>query len=243
MTELIFLLIFLALMIGIWLLNLRRQERNLRRIEAFRGLRRAIDMAVEDGTRLHLTLGSTNILSDRTAAAFVGLSMLKRISRIAVHSDNPPITTSGDGALMLLSQDTIRSTFRHMGSRNYDPSLGRITGVTPFSYAAGTLAVLNEEGISTNIMAGSFNNEIALLTSVRDRLPVHTLAGSDNLASQAVLYASADEVLIGEELYAGASYVGAGKMHDASLHAEDVIRWLIIGIMVLGSIAKFAGVL
>ena len=62
------------------------------------------------------------------------------------------------------------------------------------------------------------------------------MAGTDNLPAQAILYATADEQLIGEDLFAGGAYVGAGPMHIASLHAQDVIRWLLIGILTISTL-------
>jgi hypothetical protein len=70
-----------------------------------------------------------------------------------------------------------------------------------------------------------------------------TLGGTDNLSGQAVLFASAHEPLIGEETYAGGAYLGAGPMHTASLYAQDILRWVIIGLIVVGVILKLIGVL
>ena len=118
---------------------------------------------------------------------------------------------------------------------NYDLSAGRVTGLTPFSFAAGTIPVIREEAVSANLLIGTFGNEIALISGAGGRR-VLTLAGTDNLPAQAILYATADEQLIGEELFAGGAYVGAGPMHIASLHAQDVIRWLLIGILTISTL-------
>jgi hypothetical protein len=34
-------------------------------------------------------------------------------------------------------------------------------------------------------------------------------------------------------MYAGGAYLGAGPMHEASLHAQDVFRWVIAGLIIL----------
>jgi len=234
--ELGFLLLFAGTMIAFSIINRRRQGANIRDIHAFSRMRRAIDLAVEDGTRMHVSLGRADITGKNSAAALVGLSMLHRITKIAADSDRPPIATSGDGGLALVSQDTLRSTYHTMGAlSNYDLSAGRVTGLTPFSFAAGTIPVIREEAVSANLLIGTFGNEIALISGAGGR-SVLTLAGTDNLPAQAILYATADEQLIGEELFAGGAYVGAGPMHIASLHAQDVIRWLLIGILIISTL-------
>jgi len=67
------------------------------------------------------------------------------------------------------------------------------------------------------------------------------VAGTDNLPAQAVLYATAHEPLIGEELYAGGAYLNAGIMHDASLQTQDIFRWALIIVIILGILAKLLG--
>ena len=111
---LVFVLLFGGLIAILALIQRRRPILSLREIPAFLRLGRAIRLAVEDGTRVHFSVGRGDITSGQSAAAFAGLSMLERIARIASVSDHPPIVTSGDGALTILAQDTLHSTYRAM---------------------------------------------------------------------------------------------------------------------------------
>ncbi|MBW8010208.1 MAG: hypothetical protein FVQ83_03050 [Chloroflexi bacterium] len=233
-TGLGLVLSFFGLIVGFSFINRRRSGANLREIPAFSRLRNAIELAVEDGTRLHISIGRGDITGPQSTAAFVGLSMLKRITTVASDSDNPPIATAGDGALALLAQDTLRSTYQSLGAlNNYDITQGRAAGLTPFSFAAGTLPIISDEDVSANILVGSFGTEIGLITTTGGHRQTLSLAGTDNIPAQAILYATADEQLIGEELYAGGAYVGAGPMHIASLHAQDIMRWALIAIIII----------
>jgi hypothetical protein len=56
-----------------------------------------------------------------------------------------------------------------------------------------------------------------------------------------VLYATAHEPLIGEELYAGGAYLQAGLAHEASLRAQDTVRWILVIVIILGVIVKALG--
>lgn len=234
LTNLIVIAAFAGLMAGFFLLGQRRTERHLRDIPSFYRLRGTVELAVEDGTRIHIAIGRGDVLSPRGASALVGLSMLRQIAMVASESDHPPLATAGDGLLGILAQDTLRAAFNalNLGS-GFDPSYGRVTGLTPFSYGAGTMPVIFDEAISANLMIGSFGNEAALITSAGERSQTRTLAGTDNLPGQAILYASAHEPLIGEELYAGGAYLDANPMHEASLHAQDVVRWVVIGLVIV----------
>ncbi|MGB7095103.1 MAG: DUF6754 domain-containing protein [Anaerolineales bacterium] len=239
---LIFVLVFFGLMIAVAILSRQREALRLREIPAFNRLRRAIGLAVEAGSRLHISLGRGQMLSKQSAIGYVGLSILNRIGRSTSISDRPPVATSGEGTLGILSQDSQREAAKYLGVRS-DPTRGRITGLTPFSYAAGTLSFIEEEEIGANLLIGSFGIEVALITDAAERKEGMTLGGTDNLTGQAVLFATAQEPLIGEETYAGGAYLGAGRMHTASLYVQDILRWVLIGLILIGAILKLFGVL
>jgi hypothetical protein len=119
------------------------------------------------------------------------------------------------------------------------PTGGQVSGLTPFSYAAGTLPAIFDEHVSTTILSGHFGSEVALITDASERVGALTLAGSEDLPAQAVLYAAAQEPLIGEELFAAGAYLNAGPLHTASLRTQDVLRWVLILAILVGAILKF----
>lgn len=231
-------LIFLFSLPRLW-----KTRRVLRSIPALNRLRRAIGLAVEDGTRLHVSLGKSSIFSATNASALVGLSTLERVAQLSLVSDRPPVATSGDGTLSVLSQDTLRAAYRIANvPEQYDPDRGRLAGATPLSYIAGTLPVIRDERVSTNILVGNFGPEIGLVADASDRQNSFTLATSDALAAQATLYATAEETLIGEELFALPAYLQAGTVYQASLSVQDVLRWVVIGLIILAALLSIAGI-
>jgi len=221
----------------------RRSPAVLRQIEAFERLKRAAGVSVETGTRLHISLGRGNLLTSRGGSAFAGLAMLRRLAERASVSDRPPIATSGDASISLLSQDTLQAGYQAAGAEDqYRVSTGRLTGLTPFAYAAGTIPITRDENVSANVVIGNLGVEVALLAEAADRQDAHLIAASDNLSAQSVLYATAQEPLVGEELFASGAYIGAGPSHEASLQAQDILRWLVIVAIAAGAILKLLGV-
>lgn len=215
-----------------------------RSIPAFQRLRRGIGLAVEQGTRLHISLGKGDLLSSNNTSALVGLTTLERVARLSTASDRPTVATSGSGALAILSQDSLHAAYRTANAaEQYDADRGRLAGPTPFSYIAGVLPVVRSEHVSTHLLIGNFGPEIGLVTDEADQVSAFTLASSDSLPAQAVLYATADEPLIGEELYAVPAYLQSGPLHTASLRAQDILRWGVAGIVLVAVILKMVGVL
>jgi hypothetical protein len=237
-------IIFLsAALLGGVALFLRKSSPVFREIPAFTHLRHAIGRVVEDGTRLHVSLGRGALATPQSASALAGLTLLRRLAELTSAGDKLPIATSGDAALAILSQDTLQTGSLASAQGAYDPTAGQLTGLTPFSYAAGALPVIRDENISANVLMGNFGVEAALLAEAAERANTFTLAASDNLTAQAVLFASAQEPLIGEELFAAGAYVGAGPLHTASLTVQDILRWLIILVILVGAFLKLTGIL
>jgi hypothetical protein len=231
------------LMILFMLLNRRYPWRGLRSIPAFSRLRQAIFLAVEDGSRLHVSLGKASLFSGQNASGLVGLSILVRVAQLSSISDRPPVATSGDGGFSILSQDTLRAAYRTgNASELYNPDRGRLSGATPLSYTAGALPVIWDENVSTNILIGHFGPEVALLADAAQKKSSYLLAASDTLSAQAVLYAMASEPLIGEELFAGGAYLQTNPSHPASLRAQDILRWLVVATILVGILLKFIGI-
>jgi len=222
----------------------RRPKINLRVIQAFSHFQREVELTVEAGKRLHISLGRGNILDLQGGSAFIGLTILDRCARAASNSDRPPVVTSGDGVITILSQDTLQYTYRSLATeQRYDPTNARLTGLTPMAYAAGAMPAIQDEQVSANIFAGHFGAEVGLLTEAGERCHSLTVAGSDSLPGQAVLYATSEEPLLGEELYAAGAYLGAGSTHSASLLMQDILRWVLVVIIIIGAILKLLGIL
>lgn len=220
----------------------RRSPAAFRVIEAYERLNRSVGLAVENGTRLHISLGRGSLFTARGGSALAGLAMLRRLAQRTSVSDRPPVATSGNASLAILSQDTLQSGYRAAGAEEqYRFSTGRLTGLTPFSYAAGALPVIHDENVSANVILGDLGSEAALLAEASDRQNASLIAASDNLSAQSVFFAASQEPLIGEELFAAGAYVGAGPSHDASLNVQDILRWLIILAILVGAGLKVLG--
>ncbi len=222
----------------------RAQPPVFREIPAMSRLKEAVGQSVEDGTRLHITLGSGSLTTLRGAPGLAGLGVVRRLGALTALGDRPPVVSGGDAALVLLAQQTLHDACRAAAAGEvYRPEAGRLTGLTPFSYAAGALPVTRDEDASVNVVMGNFGVEVALLTDAAERQGAFSLAASDNLTAQAVLYATAREALVGEELFATGAYIGAGAAHTASVQIQDILRSLLIFGILSGVLLTLMGLL
>lgn len=230
----------LLFIIRIWK---RRSPSVVRDLPALMRLYRAIGLSVEDGTRLHISLGHGSLLNAHGGSALAGLAALRVIAERTSVSDQPPVASAGDPTLALLTQDTLQAGYQAAGvDELYVHTSGRLTGFGPFGYAAGAMPITSNENISANILLGHFGAEAGLLAEASERENVTLIGASDDPTAQSILFASSQEPLIGEELFAAGAYIGAGPSHMASLTVQDILRWVIVIALLAGAFLKFAGI-
>lgn len=206
-------------------------------------LGRAIERAVEDGKRVHLSLGTGSVIGADSAPALAGLATLSQIAETTSMSDKPVVATAGDGAMVLLAQDTLRTSYGEAGARGrYQHTSSRLLGPSPLSYVATLPTVLETEDVSVHLMNGAFGVEGGLAADFGEREETLVLAGTDDVQSQALLYVTARYPLIGEEVFATGAYLDVGRMHRASLRTQDVIRYLVVAAMLVGTALRTLGI-
>lgn len=238
------LVIFAALLLLVWTFMKRKAPIAFREIAALTRLKRAAGLAVEDGMRLHVSLGRGGLVTPRGAASLSALALLRQIGEQTSISDRPPVATSGDPVLAALSQDTLQAAYQSAGVEEFfEPASGRLGGMTPFSYAAGAMSVTRQEQVSTDVLIGDFGPEIGLLTEASERENAALIAAAHDPTAQAILFASTSEPLVGEELFAIPAYLGNDPAQRASLQVQDVLRWVLILALLVAAGLKMAGVL
>ena len=214
-----------------------------RSIPAFKILNQMIGRSVEEGRALHLSLGSGALTGRQCTIGFCGLSTLENLSRVSLIGDKPAVCTSGDGGLILLSKDVMNRVYKQAQKLSiYQGVQTRYMGATPGAYVTGTLTALLDESFSGSVFVGDFNSLAVLLIG----LPFHdhaSLTATDCLGTQAAFYACSDESLLGEDAYAAGAYTAPNPSRSASLVTQDVLRWLIVGLVILYIILQLSGVL
>ena len=86
MIELVIILVSAILLFGITLWK-RKSPASLREIPALTSLYRTLGLSIEDGTRLHISLGTGSLLDARGGSALAGLAMLRHLAERTSVSD------------------------------------------------------------------------------------------------------------------------------------------------------------
>jgi len=240
MSPTIYAFLFLLLFAGLlayFTVRVRAGARPaLRRIRAFEVLRELMDRAIESGRTLHLSVGVGGMGDRTTADSMAGLSVLNYLTEQAAETGVAPIVSMADPTLMLFAQNAIRGAY---GDNQIEAqeAYRHVRWIAPqaAAYAAGVMSILSLEDAEANVMVGNFGDEYLLIGETAAWRKVDHVGGTSDPNTLPFIYASAQETLFGEEIYAAGAYLSRIPAHLGSLITQDAMRWL-VALIILGGI-------
>ena len=243
------LLALLAVFVAALVLGTRRAARGMapavRPIPAFGLLLDALRHATEAGRAVHVALGSGSVWGSSTADSLAGLQVLESVAAHAapLGPRSRPIVTVGDATLLPLAQLALRRPYRDAptGQPRSRPAPDvRWLSSTPAAYAAGVMGTLGSDAkrVEASVMVGAFGDEYLLMGEAGVRHHVCQVGGASQPAVLPFVHVTADESLLGEEMYAAGAYLAGKPWHIGSLWAQDVLRWVIVLAIIGGAVVN-----
>jgi len=97
------------------------------------------------------------------------------------------------------------------------------------------MSLVDIEDTEANVLVGNFGDEYLLMgeAAARRGLAGH-IGGTSNPNTLPFIYASAEETLLGEEIYAAGAYLQQRPSQLGSLLTQDTARWLVALFILLG---------
>lgn len=220
------------------------ERRPMRRIAAFERIPRMIGASIEASQPLHVSIGSTTIGDETTLLALLGSEFIYEIARDIAVGDAAPLFTVSEGSALPLAVDTLRRAYEHENRRAVFNSFLPFSvlpmstrwypaGHRSLAFASALTTMQADDELSGNVLVGRYGIELSLILDAAHRHRKPTIATSDQLDGQAIAYALADEVLIGEEIFAAAGYVSDEARLQKRNFAIDAMR----GVLVVAIIA------
>lgn len=257
--TLVVLLVFLPLFYFAYWAIKRGFHFTLRPIASYETLKRLLSQAGEAGRPIHLSLGIAGIGDRFTADTMAGLTVLDYLADRAAVSASPPVITLANPTVLPVAQDIMRRAYaRHGYPEEYDPVQTRFiapdpllsTGQSPnpslyaggqidgFPYAAGTMSLLDRRELIANVMVGLYGDEFLLLAETAGQRQLEQIGGTSAVRVLPFVFTSVAHPLFGEEIYASGAYLSDQPAHVSSLVTQDIMRWVLIGALVIGVIIK-----
>ncbi len=245
MSQPIALSLLLLFFIFILLFTLRARAGRipvLRQIRAFDTLKGLNSRAIESGRSLHLSLGTGGLVNETTADSLAGLTVLNYLAKQAAATGVPPTVSMADPTVMLYAQNILQTA--HTDAPEDLPEAYRHVrwmAPQPAAYAAGVMNLINIDQPAGNVLVGRFGDEYLLMGEIAARSQAKHLGGTSDPNTLPFVYASADETLLGEEIYAAGAYLEKRPVHLGSLMAQDLMRWLLFISILFGIVGATLG--
>jgi hypothetical protein len=211
----------------------------LRPIRAFGQLKELVGRSAETGRPLHMSLGTGGIIDANTAESLAGIILMQHVAGDAVSSGASLTATVSDPTLLPLAQEVGRHAWdarlHRYPARSPDV---RFIAPEPIAYSAGVMDILLGEDVAGNVMVGKFRDEYLLMgeTGVHARVP--QIVGGIDPQALPFIYATANEMLIGEEIFASGAYLSSRSSHVASLRTQDWLRIVVAVAIVVGILVQ-----
>lgn len=240
--EKILLVFFLLIWPVLFYLTLRvkaGKAGELRKLPGIPEISQSIGQSAETGRPLHVSVGVAGVGGVATAETWAGLSLLSQIADRAVACDAPLIVTVADPTVLPVAQDIVRRAYARRGNpEGFDPTRVRFIAPVPMAYAAGVMGLLDRQPLMANVMVGAFGDEYLLMGETGARRQIPQVVGTTDPQTLPLVYASADQTLIGEEIFAAGAYTRRLPIQIGSLLTEDWARWAVIAGIVIAAVAK-----
>ncbi len=215
-----------------------RPNTSSRSIPMFNALGEEVRRSAEEGSFIHVAVGSGSIIGEEALISIGALEGLRDMSDLSAAYDTPLTITAGDPILYLMADDWMRRSYVKLGSvGRYRPTRVQFTAATPVTYAAMTALYLYDKKVGSNVMMGEFGQEVNLIAEAAGRRGTYSSGGVASPPAMAGLYPllGREQLALGEELFAGAAEVTGRPIYRASLWAQDILRILLV-------FALFAGI-
>lgn len=237
--------ILLYFLVMLWRIRKGTIGVTLRPLTGITTLRFLADRAVEEGSTLHLALGTGSLHGATAAESLMGLAVLDTLAAQAARTGQAPVVTTADPVAMLVAQDQLRAGDDARGWRTLDNA--RFVAPTSAAYGAGVRGMMGREALQLNALLGHFRDEYLFLAAEEPsggkQMRRPQVAGTARLESLPLVHLTSQNPIIGEHFFALGAYLGRWPSHLAGLLAQRVARFLIAGLIVAGALLRTFGVL
>ncbi len=201
--------------------------------------------AIEQGKKRQVVLGHQLWSHTYPGLGLHTLSVLPDFLDPESVVDGGQSVSGGDGSLVVFARQMITGRYRDGFSLALqDASLeSKLYGPTPLSFTAGFLPELGMDPQGSLALFGDYGPEAALWVEAARTRHGRVFAAAGSIDSQASLFMTVPDLLIGEEVYMLPGLLSPTSKNRAGWLTEDFVRIILILMIVFGAILKMVGVL
>jgi len=211
----------------------------IRRLPAFDAIEEAVGRAVEQGRPV---LSTYSFKDQFDAPTIVGLETIRYISKLTVEKGGEMLVGAGAARTLPVALENYRLGCLEAGSPEvYQESNVYFFTAQQWAYTSGIMGLMERENPGACIFMGPFLVEGIHLGINSRRIKTMSIAGNTSYSMGAFMFVTMDYVLLGEELFAAGAYMTEDTSNISGLAAEDIMKWVLGAILVIGTLFNMVG--
>ena len=219
-----------------------KHDTHIKRIEAIERIDEAIRRATEMGRPVLTSTGIDSLTSSDAPAVIANLDVIGHVAQETATLGVPLIIAIGPADTLPVATEIYRESCAVSGFPEAfrEDNVRFLTG-QQWAYTAGMFGIMERERPAANIFIGRYHAEALHFGVIGKRTGAMTIAGNTSLGMAAFFVVSCDYTLLGEEVYAAGAYLSQNKDRISSITGQDVIKWMLNVILVIGALAVSLG--
>lgn len=212
----------------------------IRKIAGLSAIDEAVGRATEMGKPVLFVPGIYDMDDIQTIA---GVSILGHVAKKTAEYETNLLVPCTRSLVMSTSQEVVREAYLKAGRvDSFKPENIRYLTDDQFGYVAGVDGIMMREKPAANFYLGVFFAESLILAETGHHVGAIQIAGTAMVHQIPFFVAACDYTLIGEELFAASAYLTREPMQLGTLKGQDVGKFLIIIVIVLGIVLETFGI-
>jgi len=234
LTAILLGLFGLAILVCLWRAR-RGHIPYVRQIAGVVAIEEAVGRATEMGRPIVFAMGWTDIRDIKT---HVSLSVLDYVARLAARMQTRLIVTLLVPNVYPIAEEVVRQAYTAEGVPDQFQPEEQVRFLSQDSvlHAMGTARLIEEEQAGCAIFFGAFDFTSLLMAEPGARMGVLQIAGDPGLFQVPFFVCTCSHTIIGEEYFAAGAYVSRDPSMRASLVSQDLIKAIIGGLILAGTI-------
>jgi hypothetical protein len=229
----------------IWYSGLRVSQGKIpkiRRLPAMDALEEAIGLCAEKGKPAWFPLGAAPIDDPQgTPGHIITLSIMGYTTKFASEMGVKILSGTIRTPLIPMVDDVLTEGYRTHGA----PELHQLEDIryypSQMAYIAGNDTIHKYDQPGCQIMLGVWWAETPAFCEIAKRAGAFMIGGTDYIENVPYLVAFCDYSLVFEEIYAAGAYISDDPSQKATIWAEDMMKFLILALSVIGAVSVSAG--
>ncbi len=212
----------------------------IRRIPGLEALDDAVGRTTEMGKPILYIPGLWGLTNVTVLAS---LSILRRVAKKTAEYGARIMVPNAEPLVMTATQEVVKEAYLEAGRPDlYNEKDIFFLTADQFGYAAGCDGIIVREKPGAIFLFGVFAAESLILAETGNSIGAIQIAGTTSTLQLPFFVASCDYTLIGEEMFAAASYLSKEPVMLGSLKGEDFAKMIVVLLVIIGVLLATFGI-